>query len=147
MGSRAGFRFGWQDGVAIGLAAGATWIGWGFLGSGALLVPLTLGHFFLFCNVFRLRRSYELYWTVVFLLNVGVWLFRRGARSVGFREEVILAFALASVLGGVVGARALWIFEHTAEIGTVGDLFLASESGLSGFGALAGGVVGALLYG
>ena len=76
MGRQVGFRFGWQDGVAIGLAAGATWIGWGSLGSGALLVPLTLGHFFLFCNVFRLRRSYELYWTVVFLLNVGVWLFR-----------------------------------------------------------------------
>ena len=76
MGRRAGFRFGWQDGVAIGLCAGATWIGWCFLGPVALLFPVTLGHFFLFCNVFRFRRSYEIYWSLVFLLNVGAWLFR-----------------------------------------------------------------------
>ena len=41
----------------------------------ALLFPVTLGHFFLFCNVFRLRRSYELFWSVLFLTNIGFWLF------------------------------------------------------------------------
>lgn len=40
------------------------------------LVPMVLGHFFLFCNVFRVRRSYEITWAFLFLLNVGFWLSR-----------------------------------------------------------------------
>ncbi len=76
MGLRAGFRFWWQDAVTIFVCAVGTGLGWRFLGPLALLLPLTLGHFFLFCNVFRIRRSYEIYWTLIFLLNVGFWLYR-----------------------------------------------------------------------
>jgi hypothetical protein len=100
MGRRAGFRFGWQDGVAIGLCAGATWIGWHFLGPAALLFPVTLGHFFLFCNVFRFRRSYEIYWSLVFLLNVGVWLFRGHLpwlSILAIQTPVTLAFILLEI--------------------------------------------------
>jgi hypothetical protein len=39
------------------------------------VIPIAAGHFFLFCNVFRLRRSYELVWTGVFIANVTVWLY------------------------------------------------------------------------
>jgi hypothetical protein len=42
------------------------------LGAMRFAIPVAVGHFFLFCNVFRIRRSYELFWTVVFLTNVGV---------------------------------------------------------------------------
>jgi hypothetical protein len=38
-----------------------------------LLVPVVLLHFFLFCNVFRVRRSYELTWAVVFVVNLLAW--------------------------------------------------------------------------
>jgi hypothetical protein len=34
---------------------------------------MAVGHFFLFCNVFRLRRSYELIWAGTFLANIIVW--------------------------------------------------------------------------
>ncbi len=40
----------------------------------AWIVAVVVGHFFLFCNVFRLRRSLELWWAAVFVLNVGWWL-------------------------------------------------------------------------
>ncbi len=75
VGRRAGFRFWWQDAVAIVLCALVTWLSWRPFGPVALLFPVTLGHFFLFCNVFRLRRSYELFWNVLFLTNIGFWLF------------------------------------------------------------------------
>ncbi len=97
MGRRAGFRFWWQDGVAIVVCALLTWIGWRFLGPVVLLLPLTLGHFFLFCNVFRIRRSYEIYWTFVFLLNVGLWLYRGEINWPGMlavQTPVTLAFIL-----------------------------------------------------
>jgi hypothetical protein len=37
-------------------------------------LPLVaLAHFFLFCNVFRVRRSYELVWAAAFVVNVACW--------------------------------------------------------------------------
>ncbi len=38
------------------------------------LVPAAAGHFFLFCNVFRVRRRHELIWAGVFVLNTGWWM-------------------------------------------------------------------------
>lgn len=38
------------------------------------LLALVAGHFFLFCNVFRVRRRLELGWAIVFLINSGAWL-------------------------------------------------------------------------
>jgi hypothetical protein len=37
------------------------------------IVPFAVGHFFLFCNMFRVRRSYELVWTGCALANVVGW--------------------------------------------------------------------------
>jgi hypothetical protein len=39
------------------------------------MLPLVLGHFFLFCNVFRIRREYEYIWAAVWIVNYGAWLF------------------------------------------------------------------------
>ena len=37
------------------------------------VIPLVVGHFFLFCNVFRIHRTKELIWAAICLLNVGTW--------------------------------------------------------------------------
>ncbi|MEK6239135.1 MAG: hypothetical protein N2C14_30835, partial [Planctomycetales bacterium] len=41
---------------------------------GSILIAFTVGHFFLFCNVFRIRRGPELIWTAFFLADAAVWL-------------------------------------------------------------------------
>jgi len=46
---------------------------WSALGKIALLFPVVLAHFFLFCNVFRVRRSLELIWAGVFVVNFAAW--------------------------------------------------------------------------
>ena len=70
-----GFRFSLTDGVFIvGLAV----VGWllqsplGPMVGAFIIVPV---HFFLFCNVFRVRAAFELTWTGVFLTLVLAWLF------------------------------------------------------------------------
>ena len=64
-----GFRFSWADAVAVIVCAVATWLAWPWVGSLAILMPYVLGHFFLFCNIFRIRRKAELIWAGVFLVN------------------------------------------------------------------------------
>jgi hypothetical protein len=41
----------------------------------SLFVPFVVLHFFLFCNVFRIRRKPELVWGGIFLLNSAAWIF------------------------------------------------------------------------
>ncbi|MFQ5931356.1 MAG: hypothetical protein ACE5MM_03005 [Nitrospiraceae bacterium] len=60
--------------MAILVCALATWLAWRPMGAFALIFPVTLGHFFLFCNVFRIRPIYELIWTGVYLVNMLYWL-------------------------------------------------------------------------
>ena len=69
-----GMRFSVVDALAIVVAAVGTALLWPLSPELAILVPFTLGHFFLFCNVFRVRRLPELVWAGVFLLNAGAWL-------------------------------------------------------------------------
>jgi hypothetical protein len=66
---RPGFRFLATD-VVMFLAAGA-FAKWAVDHDGLWLAKATafvVGNFFLFCNVFRIARSLELIWTIVFLL-------------------------------------------------------------------------------
>lgn len=63
-----GFRFSWTDALAIVVCAIATYFGLKTIGSLAWLFPFVLGHFFLFCNVFRIRRLPELVWAGGFLM-------------------------------------------------------------------------------
>lgn len=68
-----GFRLSLADVfiLAAGAAASAGW--WFYIGETALLIPFVVGHYFLFCNVFRVRRKPELIWAAVFLLNCVAW--------------------------------------------------------------------------
>ncbi len=61
------------DAVVLAIALPATWLAWPQLGALAGVIPLVVGHFFLFCNVFRIHRSKELVWAAVCLLNVSAW--------------------------------------------------------------------------
>lgn len=67
---RAGFRFSPWDAVILLAGAALTW--WLHAQQIPLwwTVPMVLGHFFLFCNVFLVWRRLELAWAGVFLLNV-----------------------------------------------------------------------------
>ena len=70
-----GFQMSWTDVGIIVVCGIATWLFWSHLGQMALLFPVALGHFFLFCNIFRIYRKYEYTWAIVFVLNVLIWLF------------------------------------------------------------------------
>ena len=68
-----GFRFSGTDAIAILVGIGATALLWRPAGQLALLPLVVLGHFFLFCNIFRIRRAGELTWAGCFIVNVGAW--------------------------------------------------------------------------
>jgi hypothetical protein len=70
---RRGFRLSLLDIAAIVLCIASTLGLQSRLGTFVYLAPITLGHFFLFCNVFRIHRSYELVWAAVFMVNVAAW--------------------------------------------------------------------------
>ena len=74
----AGARFSSTDALVIGLCVAAVWLLWVALGEElswfVWILPVVLAHFFLFCNIFRLRRRHELVWSVLFLFNLCGWL-------------------------------------------------------------------------
>ena len=59
--------------MVIAVGAGASWLRWDALREMAPLPAVVLVHFFLFCNVFRVRRSYEVIWAVTFVANLLAW--------------------------------------------------------------------------
>ncbi len=69
----AGARFSTTDGIVIAIGALLTWSLRELPSSIAWLPAVALGHFFLFCNVFRVRRSLELAWAGVFVANFAAW--------------------------------------------------------------------------
>ena len=68
-----GFRFSVSDGVFIVLLICLFWYVYDSAGTYVWIIPMAAGHFLLFCNIFRVRRSYELIWTGIFLINVLGW--------------------------------------------------------------------------
>ena len=74
MSRTAGFRCSSIDLVVLAACIPATWWLGGNVGPIAGSVPFAAGHFFLFCNVFRIQRAKELLWAAVCLVNVGAWM-------------------------------------------------------------------------
>lgn len=68
-----GFRFSFVDACAIALCTLGVVVLEPIIGTEAYLGPFVLGHFFLFCNVFRVRRRYELIWAALFLVHFSAW--------------------------------------------------------------------------
>ena len=69
---------------------------------------------------------------------VGIWMFRRELRRSHLPDDGIDA-AVAGIIGGLAGAKLLWVMEHLRE-GPLLDLLL-SRGGMSWFGGFAGGVL------
>jgi phosphatidylglycerol:prolipoprotein diacylglycerol transferase len=76
----------------------------------------------------------------------GLWIFQRELRRSGLPEQAADA-AVAGLIGGLAGAKLLWVAEHLHEEPFASLLF--SRGGLSWFGGFAGGVgvaLGVMLY-
>lgn len=68
---------------------------------------------------------------------VGIWIFRRELRRSRLPESAVDA-AVAGLIGGMAGAKLLWVAEHLGEE-PFRDLIL-SRGGMSWFGGFAGGL-------
>ena len=76
---------------------------------------------------------------------VGVGVAAILGRRAGFNEDSIYNVALALVIGGIIGARALYIIENWSQFEhDVGKIFAVNTGGISIYGALMGGTLGAL---
>ena len=64
---KPGFRIDVKDVIVILLGITGVWFVEPIDGFLASVIGLTVGHFFLFCNVFRLARRLELGWTTIFI--------------------------------------------------------------------------------
>lgn len=81
---------------------------------------------------------------VVAGVSVATWF----ARRAGYHEDSIYNVALALVIGGIIGARSLYVLENLSDFtGSPADVFAINTGGISIYGALIGGTVGAWLYG
>ena len=68
-------------------------------------------------------------------------------RRAGFNEDAIYNVALALVVGGIIGARGLYVIENWSRFeNDLGDIFAINTGGISIYGALIGGTVGAWGY-
>ena len=72
---------------------------------------------------------------------VGLWVFWGELRRSGLPETALDA-AIAGVIGGMAGAKLLWVVEHRGEEPFVS--LLLSRGGMSWFGGFAGGVLAGL---
>jgi hypothetical protein len=68
-----GFQFSRTDALAIAVIMAAALVLWRMGSPLWWILVLSAGHFFLFCNVFRIVRRRELIWAGLFILNIGVW--------------------------------------------------------------------------
>ena len=73
---------------------------------------------------------------------VGLWLLSRELRRSRLPPDAV-DVALAGVVGGLAGAKLLWVTEHAAEAPIL-DLLL-SRGGMSWFGGFAGGLLAGLV--
>ncbi len=69
-----GFRLSLVDVLFIVLGTIASYVAWDRISIFTYYIPFVIFHFFLFCNVFRVRRNYELIWAGIFLINNACWI-------------------------------------------------------------------------
>lgn len=93
--------------------------------------------------------GFEITWHGFFTaigIALGVWLSLRLAKQAGIKPDDASSIAIAAVISGIIGARLLWVFEHTDQISNIGDIFALTDGGISVYGAMIGGVIGAFTY-
>jgi phosphatidylglycerol:prolipoprotein diacylglycerol transferase len=69
------------------------------------------------------------------------------ARRAGIDEDTIYNMALCLVVGGIIGARAMYVLEHLSDFSDdPTEVFAIHTGGISIYGALIGGTLGAVAY-
>lgn len=69
------------------------------------------------------------------------------ARRAGYQEDTIYNVALALVIGGIIGARGLYVLENLGQFkDSPADIFAINTGGISIYGGLIGGAIGAWGY-
>lgn len=77
----------------------------------------------------------------------GVALATYFARKENYPEDMIYNVALFLVIGGIIGARGLYVIENWSEFDDdLGEIFALNTGGISIYGALIGGTIGGWLY-
>lgn len=99
-------------------------------------------------DVFRLGflhvRSYGLMLAIAFL--VGTWISLKEARRLKLDEDKLVTVILATLVSGVIGARALYVIEHIDEFRGGWESMLAIwQGGLTLYGGIAAGALIGLL--
>jgi phosphatidylglycerol:prolipoprotein diacylglycerol transferase len=78
---------------------------------------------------------------------VGVVMAAFLARRAGIDEDTIYNMALCLVVGGIIGARAMYVLEHLSDFSDdPTEVFAIHTGGISIYGALIGGTLGAVAY-
>ena len=78
---------------------------------------------------------------------IGVAVATAFARRAGYQEDTIYNVALCLVIGGIVGARALYVIENFSDFKDDPlDIIRVNTGGISIYGALIGGTIGGWLY-
>lgn len=78
---------------------------------------------------------------------IGVAVATAFARREGYQEDTIYNVALCLVIGGIIGARALYVIENFSDFeDDPVDIIRVNTGGISIYGALIGGTIGAWLY-
>ncbi|MEX2245226.1 MAG: prolipoprotein diacylglyceryl transferase family protein [Dehalococcoidia bacterium] len=94
--------------------------------------------------------AFQLTWHGIFTavgIAMGVYLAVLLGRREGFTEDDGYSIALVAVPSGIIGARALWIIENHERLDGWTDWFRVNEGGISIYGAIIGGIIGAVIYG
>ena len=95
--------------------------------------------------------SLQLTWHGVFTavgIAAGVYLGAYLGRREGFTEDDAYSVALVGVPTGIIGARAMYVLENNEAFrGQWLDVLKINEGGITIYGAVIGGVLGAVVYG
>jgi phosphatidylglycerol:prolipoprotein diacylglycerol transferase len=96
------------------------------------------------------RWGIEITWHGLFTalgVVIGVLVSAYFARKAGYKEDHIYNAALALVIGGIIGARLLYVIENWSQFeDDLGKIIEVNTGGISIYGALIGGLVGGWLY-
>lgn len=96
-----GFRLSPGDAIVLQAGAVATVGLWAVDDDVAWIFPVVLGHFFLFCNIFRVGALAEYVWAGVFIVNVTICLIFGQ-----WNWPVVLAVQCPVTLGVIIRALA-----------------------------------------
>ncbi|MGA2285040.1 MAG: prolipoprotein diacylglyceryl transferase family protein [Dehalococcoidia bacterium] len=80
-------------------------------------------------------------------IAAGVYVAVLMARRKGFIQEDAFAVAIAAVVGGIIGARALFAAENWGQIGGFGGVLSVNQGGISVYGGIIGGIIAGGTYG